>query len=762
MESRLFFSAVFMILMLVLLLCAINAGRHYKALGMAVARLDIALIPPILGNCIILASKTSTMSLIGYYIYFVGMNYTLFELMRFTRIYCNQSGYGKKLPTWLKYFLLADAIQILLNIVTHHAFTVEKTVLDGMDYYPLVPLAGQVIHRIIVIVAYSLAILIFFMATTHASKIYRERYSIILVFLAVIGVWEAYHLIVRDPIDHSMIGLGAFGIIIYYFSIHYRPLRLLDRILSGVISNGSDAIFIFTPRGRCIWTNKEGCYLVGVQEDNCDNAPELLEYLFGTKLRRGNWSEKHMTGGGDSIKYYLLENREVGDAENMFSGYYLRVRDITEEQLRLKREMYEATHDTLTGLYTKDHLYKLILAEVRSHRSTVFMILIVNIRNFRVLNDIFGADFVDHVLTELAEYLTVHLSRRCSIGRIGGGDFGILIPKDEFHPDKVEKILSDFTIKGDTADYPIQIQVGAYEITRDEPDVVTMFSRARLALSTITDEYAKKIAYYDDKIRQEILWNQEITAELSEAIEHRDIRPYLQPIVDRNGKIVGAEALVRWIHPQHGFLAPFKFIPTLERNGLIAEVDKYMWRCACEILHDWKKRGLDLFLSVNISPKDFYFMDVPKYIKDLVKEYEIEPGRLRVEITETVMMNDSDKMLGILKELRDGGFIVEMDDFGSGYSSLNMLKDMPVDVLKIDMKFLGKSDNEQRADTIVKNIINLSKELGITSLTEGVETLLQYNGLSDMGCKLFQGYYFSKPIPVEDFEHLVDQDKQAM
>ena len=154
-------------------------------------------------------------------------------------------------------------------------------------------------------------------------------------------------------------------------------------------------------------------------------------------------------------------------------------------------------------------------------------------------------------------------------------------------------------------------------------------------------------------------------------------------------------------------------------------------------------------------------MDVPRVIEELVKEYDIDPGKLRVEITETVMMNDSDKMLGILRALREGGFVVEMDDFGSGYSSLNMLKDMPVDVLKIDMKFLGKSDNEDRADTIVKNIINLSKELGITSLTEGVETIGQYDGLNKMGCKLFQGYYFSKPVPLDDFEQLVDEELQT-
>ena len=135
-------------------------------------------------------------------------------------------------------------------------------------------------------------------------------------------------------------------------------------------------------------------------------------------------------------------------------------------------------------------------------------------------------------------------------------------------------------------------------------------------------------------------------------------------------------------------------------------------------------------------------------------------SRLRVEITETVMMNDADKIIGILNEFRRHGFIVEMDDFGSGYSSLNMLKDMPVDVIKIDMKFLGKSDDKQRADTIVKSVIDLSKELGLTSLTEGVETLNQYDGLSKMGCILFQGYYFSKPLPVNEFEELFEKGKE--
>ena len=222
-----------------------------------------------------------------------------------------------------------------------------------------------------------------------------------------------------------------------------------------------------------------------------------------------------------------------------------------------------------------------------------------------------------------------------------------------------------------------------------------------------------------------------------------------------HGKIIGSEALVRWIHPEEGFLPPIKFIPVFERNGMIAEVDKYIWRCACEILASWTGDRSNLFISINISPKDFYFMDVYSEITALVKEYGIEPSRLRVEITESVMMTDIENRIAILNNFRESGFIVEMDDFGSGYSSLNQLKDMPLDGLKIDMKFLSSATNNERSETILRHVVKMSKELGLFSLTEGVETKEQYKMLNEMGCNLFQGYYFAKPIPLDEFEKLI-------
>ena len=188
---------------------------------------------------------------------------------------------------------------------------------------------------------------------------------------------------------------------------------------------------------------------------------------------------------------------------------------------------------------------------------------------------------------------------------------------------------------------------------------------------------------------------------------------------------------------------------------MIADVDKYMWRCACEALASWGGDNSKLFISINISPKDFYFMDVYSEIMALVKEYRIDPSRLRVEITESVMMTDIENRIGILNKFRESGFIVEMDDFGSGYSSLDQLKDMPLDGLKIDMKFLSSAINDKRSETILRYVLRMSQELGLFSLTEGVETKEQYDMLNEMGCNLFQGYYFAKPMPLDEFEKLI-------
>lgn len=756
---RVEFTIIFSLLILILTVCTISSMRSKKIIGKSVAFLVCTLIPPVIGNLIIICSTDRFPSMVGYYIYFLGMDAVMYALLRFTIRYCRITKPNKIVKYSISVLLILDVIQYAFNPVFGHAFETEPFMFDGNLYFRLIPKLGQTYHRIVDYGIYAFVLFIFLLKTVRSIKIYAERYIIMLVAMLVVGIWESFYIFSGTPIDRSMIGFAVFGILTYFFALYYRPLKLLDKMLAGMASELPEALYFFDSNGTCIWSNSKGIELTGIADEDYSRAESKLKDMFGEfDLKTDEWStEKRLTTNTGDVKYYLLEKHTIPYSERRIVGSFLSIRDNTEDQLALQKEKYNATHDALTGLYTKEHLYARIAEELQKDNGKNYAVVYANVNNFKMINDIFGSSFGDRVLIEIAQKIRANMTEGCIYGRIVGDIFGMFMPVDEFDDAALEKALGHFTVEDRHLSHTVLIHMGVYFIPDRSIEVSVMFDRARIAVSDIKNDYQIFMAYYDDKMREQVLWDQHISSQVGEAIATKQIRPYLQPIVDIAGKPIGAEALSRWIHPTDGFLSPARFIPVIERNGMIAEVDRYMWKCACEILAKWKKQGRDQFISVNISPKDFYFMDVVGVIKNLVEKYEIEPSRLRIEITETVMMDDPENKIAIINEFKKAGFIVEMDDFGSGYSSLNMLQDMPVDVIKIDMGFLNKTELDERGQTILHNILNMTKDIGITSLTEGVETSEQYSMLLSMGCRLFQGYHFAKPMPLNELEEWLDR-----
>jgi len=747
-------SVIFGILILALLVCMGLARRSKKPIGRYVAFVLAGLAIPVLGNLIIIISTEKMISVIGYYIYFIGMDIAIYSIWHFAFAYCDLNKPKKAVSALLAVFFGLDLIQYILNPFFSFSFIVDKLMVDGDAYVRLIPLAGQTYHRIVCYGLFLAILIIFIVKTVKVSRVYKAKYSVILFSMLVMVAVESYYIFSRQPLDLSMIGFAVFGFLVYFFAIHYRSTKILDMLLASMASDMPDALFFFDNNGKCIWTNEPGRKLIGINNNNYDTVKDNLMFLFDDiDLEDSGWSKRVTIGEGEDKQYLYLAMRSAVDEQSMITGSYLSVRDITDEQREMKREIYNATHDALTGLYTKEYLFELISQRLESDRKTDYMIGYIEIANYRMINDVFGHEFSEYTLKSIARYIESQTSDKVLYGRISDDSFGILLDKGILNFDKMESKLENFTIKDDNLEHNILIHIGIYDIAKDdEIDVPLFFDSARLATTTIRDKYEKHIVYYDDDLRNEIVHNQLISNQVKEAIETNQIRPYLQPIVDSRGMLAGAEALVRWIHPDEGFMNPGEFIPVFERNGLISDVDKHMWKCACEMLADWKERGIDSFISINISPKDFYYLDVVTELKSLAEEYGINPERLRVEITETAVTSDSVDILKLIAELREYGFIVEMDDFGSGYSSLNLLKDMSIDLIKIDMQFLKDSERNLKSSLIIKNIINMSDDLGIDTLTEGVETAKQYEMLYDMGCQLYQGYYFSKPLPREEFE----------
>ena len=729
--------------------CALKAGRAKKAIAPALHRLLLALLPPVLGNMLIILSYRRLPALVGMYTYIIGMDYVMAGLLRFTLQYCGMN-WQHRWQKRLFYALLGlDVLQILLNPVFGHAFYTERILAYGAPYFRSSPLWGLGVHRVLCYGIFIAVLLIFLVKTLRASRIESERYSIILLAMVLTGLWETFYIFSRAPIDRSMIGYGVFGLLVFYLSLYYRPLRVLDRMLANLASGLPEALLFFLTDGSCVWANTQALRFLQTDERGIEHCGGRLRAMFPGAKSEGEWSRDYVL----CDRYYTLTRQIVRDAQGRPVGSLLSVRDNTEQKKQLEREHYNATHDSLTDFYTREFLYQRIRETLDRNPGKTYTVSYLDIHDFKLVNDIFGRDFGDHALVTLADSLLAMLPPGTIYGRLSGDCFGLFMAEEDFDAEKAERYLHGFTVQREGVEHTLLIHQGVYVITEPEIDVSLMFDRAHMALATIKNEYKKHLAVYDEVMREKTLWDQHISDQVQLAVEKRQIVPYLQAIVDAEGRVVGAEALARWIHPTYGFLPPVRFLPTLEENGMIADVDRHMWRCACEILARWQAQGdTENFLSVNVSPKDFYFMDVPAELGAIVREYGVPAARLRVEITESMMMTESLNRIAILRELKDAGFFVEMDDFGSGYSSLNMLKDMPVDVVKIDMAFLTETDEPQRSEKILRNVMTMVEDLSIVSLTEGVETAEQFQMLREMGCRLFQGYHFAKPLPLAEFE----------
>ncbi|HPE95235.1 MAG TPA: GGDEF domain-containing protein, partial [Bacillota bacterium] len=326
----------------------------------------------------------------------------------------------------------------------------------------------------------------------------------------------------------------------------------------------------------------------------------------------------------------------------------------------------------------------------------------------------------------------------------------------------IDKIISEtYSRRSSTLKYSFDytIRIGLYHITDTSLDPSLMCDRTLLALKSIKKEYKVTYAWYETSMRDSLIRDHSMVTEMKDALQKGQFHLFIQPQYNYSaGTLTGAEALVRWIHPKDGIIPPDVFIPLFENNGIIYELDKYVWEKACSMIAKWNRIDPNMppiSLSVNISRKDIFQPNIVDFLCSLPEKYDFEPARLHLEITESAYIHNPQQLICVLNALRDFGFLVEMDDFGSGYSSLNTLKNVPVDVLKLDMKFLSENAQTSKGGKILSSVIRIANDLSLPVIAEGVETKRQAEFLKSIGCHYMQGYYFSRPIPYHDFEKIL-------
>lgn len=416
--------------------------------------------------------------------------------------------------------------------------------------------------------------------------------------------------------------------------------------------------------------------------------------------------------------------------------------------------------DSLTGIYNKDAFYQKAGMLLSGNTDTEFDIIATDIDRFKLVNDIYGTKEGDNLLRFLAKNLNSAAERGGGFcARMSGDQFMTICPREtaliESMPDMIQKALDKYPL-----DMKIIVKHGVYCINDRTVPVSVMCDRAILAVKGIKGSYDIVVTYYDDSIRTKMLTEKKISDEMKNALEKGQFKVYFQPKYDlATEQIAGAEALVRWIHPDKGIVMPGLFIPAFEKNGFITELDMYIWEKVCGFMREWKEAGYrNVPVSVNVSRKDIYRANLLETLIQMVEQNGLKPEDLHLEITETAYIENQEQLIKIVSDMKDAGFIIEMDDFGSGYSSLNMLTELPINILKLDMSFMQKKSLND--SNILGYIINLAKGMRLSVVAEGVETKEQVNMLKELKCDYAQGYYYAKPMPHDEFTRLLAADKK--
>lgn len=424
-----------------------------------------------------------------------------------------------------------------------------------------------------------------------------------------------------------------------------------------------------------------------------------------------------------------------------------------------KSRLLTAERDPVTDLYTKLKFFQAVREKLEQVQGKKMAFVRFDIDRFKMINNFYGAKEGDRVLKCVAAELqkVAAVFDDFVYGRIENDVFACCLPFEKENIDLLVKALQ-IRLKKVNNDYNIKASYGVYIIDDNEMDIAEMYDRAYLAAKSGKGKFVESVIYYNDSMIENMKHEQYMINQVNRAITEEQFVVFLQPKVDlRTGMSYGAEALVRWNHPQKGLMFPGDFVPVYERNGIIGRLDQYMWNNVCKLLRKWLDEGKDPKpISVNVSRVNIYNPHLIEDFRNLIVTYQIPAELLNLELTESAFVEDQELVMETMKRLHKLGFKIMMDDFGSGYSSLNILKDMELDYLKIDMKFLQNQEENDKGEKVLTSVIRMAKWLHLPSIVEGVETKEQMEFLRDIGCEYAQGFYFAKPMSVDDYEELIE------
>ena len=416
--------------------------------------------------------------------------------------------------------------------------------------------------------------------------------------------------------------------------------------------------------------------------------------------------------------------------------------------------------DELTGLFIKDFFFRYAEQFDYYHSDMPMDAVALDITHFHLINEMYGREAGDGVLEHMGAFIKDMILRTNGMAcRREGDEFLLYIPHGkEDYEEMFVKLNSHFE---SYSEINVRTRGGIYLNADKDIAIERRFDRAVQAANRIKNDLTKNIFYYDSKIHESEIYAERLVNEIESAIAGNQYEIYYQPkynIADEKPRLASAEALIRWNHPEFGMISPGIFIPLFENNGLIQQLDYYIWKTAASQIREWKDTlGVSVPISVNVSRMDLYHHGMVTYLQKILAENGLTSADMYLEITESAYTENSEQIIKMIDVLQSKGFMIEMDDFGTGYSSLNMLAEIPVDILKLDMRFARNLGSGDKTEKLVRMIMDIAEYLEVGVVAEGVEDKAQADFLKSVGCNIIQGYYFSKPLPACEFGKLLGE-----
>lgn len=423
--------------------------------------------------------------------------------------------------------------------------------------------------------------------------------------------------------------------------------------------------------------------------------------------------------------------------------------------------IHETERDELTGLFHKEFFFQYGKRLDELNNNMPMDAVMIDINRFHVVNELYGRSYGDLVLKIIGESLHELVSKTGGLAcRRDNDQFYIYLP----HSDDLKLKLPQYIAEIDKRinDSNISLRFGVYSDDGSEQYMEHRFDYARVACQKLRSSYVSSFAFYNDEQHSKELFAERLINDMDKALSEKQFKVYYQPKYSISGdraQLSSAEALIRWFHPEFGMVSPGQFISLFEDNGLIQKLDRFVWNEAAVQIKQWKEiYGIDIPVSVNVSRVDMFNAHLADILENIAKQNSLDNSMLLLEITESAYTDDSEQIIETVNKLRGCGFRIEMDDFGSGYSSLNMLTSLPIDALKLDMKFIRGICESEKNERLVGIMIEIARLLEVPVIAEGVETKEQMELLKKLGCDIIQGYYFSKPLPPEEFGALIEKE----